>query len=45
MNIIDGSVDPKGKSLANSQRFLRRAKEQIVKAVRDSSGKRNIQRY
>src|SRR5690349_24872487 len=43
MNIIDRRLNPKGKSLANRQRFLRRAKEQIVKAVRDSSGKRNIQ--
>jgi uncharacterized protein len=43
MNIIDRRLNPKGKSLANRQRFLRRAKEQIIKAVRDSSGKRNIQ--
>jgi len=43
MNIIDRRLNPKGKSLANRQRFLRRAKEQIVKAVRDSSGKRSIQ--
>jgi uncharacterized protein len=43
MNIIDRRLNPKGKSLANRQRFLRRAREQIVKAVRDSSGKRNIQ--
>src|SRR3954463_12235057 len=42
MNIIDRRLNPKGKSLANRQRFLRRAKEQIQKAVRDSSGKRSI---
>ncbi|NUB29161.1 DUF444 family protein [Azospirillum brasilense] len=43
MNIIDRRLNPQGKSLANRQRFLRRAKEQVVKAVRDASGKRGIQ--
>ncbi|WP_207476617.1 YeaH/YhbH family protein [Arenibaculum pallidiluteum] len=43
MNIIDRRLNPQGKSLANRQRFLRRAKEQIVKAVRDSSSRRSIQ--
>jgi len=42
MNIIDRRLNPQGKSLANRQRFLRRAKEQVVKAVRDASGKRGI---
>lgn len=43
MNIIDRRLNPQGKSLANRQRFLRRAKEQVVKAVREASGKRGIQ--
>jgi len=43
MNIIDRRLNPQGKSLANRQRFLRRAKEQVTKAVRDSSAKRGIQ--
>lgn len=43
MNIIDRRLNPQGKSLANRQRFLRRAREQIVKAVREASGKRSIQ--
>jgi uncharacterized protein len=43
MNIIDRRLNPQGKSLANRQRFLRRAREQVVKAVRDASVKRGIQ--
>ncbi|WP_035690739.1 YeaH/YhbH family protein [Azospirillum halopraeferens] len=43
MNIIDRRLNPQGKSLANRQRFLRRAKEQVVKAVREASSKRGIQ--
>jgi uncharacterized protein len=43
MNIIDRRLNPKGKSLANRQRFLRRARAQIVKAVREASGSRSIQ--
>ncbi len=43
MNIIDRRLNPPGKSLANRQRFLRRAREQVVKAVRDASAKRGIQ--
>jgi uncharacterized protein len=43
MNIIDRRLNPQGKSLANRQRFLRRAREQVVKAVRDASAKRGIQ--
>lgn len=42
MNVIDRRLNPKGKSLGNRQRFLRRAKAQIVKAVREASAKRNI---
>lgn len=43
MNIIDRRLNPPGKSLANRQRFLRRAREQVVKAVRDAAAKRGIQ--
>jgi len=43
MNIIDRRLNPQGKSLANRQRFIRRAREQIVKAVREASAKRGIQ--
>jgi len=42
MNIIDRRLNPKGKSLANRQRFLRRAKEQVIKAVRTAAGERRI---
>ena len=42
MNIIDRRLNPKGKSLANRQRFLRRAREQIRKAVREASSGRSI---
>ena len=43
MNIIDRRLNPPGKSLANRQRFLRRAREQVVRAVRDAAAKRGIQ--
>lgn len=42
MNIVDRRLNPKGKSLANRQRFLRRARAQILKAVREASGERSI---
>jgi len=42
MNIIDRRLNPQGKSLGNRQRFLRRAREQVMKAVRNSSGERSI---
>ncbi|MBF0394150.1 MAG: YeaH/YhbH family protein [Alphaproteobacteria bacterium] len=42
MNVIDRRLNPKGKSLANRQRFLRRARAQIIKAVRDASADRSI---
>lgn len=42
MNIIDRRLNPKGKSLANRQRFLRRARDQIRKAVREASSGRSI---
>ena len=42
MHIIDRRLNPGGKSLANRQRFLRRAKEQVQRAVRESAGERDI---
>ncbi|BAU58188.1 UPF0229 protein YeaH [Halorhodospira halochloris] len=42
VNIIDRRRNPKGKSLANRQRFLRRAKRQVVDAVNEASGKRKV---
>ncbi len=40
--IIDRRLNPKGKSLANRQRFIRRTKAQIREALRDSLAKRKI---
>ncbi len=42
MNIIDRRLNPSGKSLGNRQRFLRRARDQVVKAVRNASSGRSI---
>ncbi|AUG52265.1 YeaH/YhbH family protein [Thalassospira marina] len=41
-HIIDRRKNPKGKSLGNRQRFMRRAKAQIKKAVEDSIKTRGI---
>jgi uncharacterized sporulation protein YeaH/YhbH (DUF444 family) len=42
MQILDRRLNPGGKSLENRQRFLRRARAVIQRAVRDSSQDRNI---
>ena len=42
MNIIDRRLNPKGKSLTNRQRFLRRARRHIQEAVRDATRGRGI---
>ncbi|MBK1726412.1 YeaH/YhbH family protein [Halorhodospira neutriphila] len=42
VNIIDRRRNPKGKSLANRQRFLRRAKRQVLDAVNEASSKRKV---
>ncbi|MGP9819822.1 YeaH/YhbH family protein [Salinarimonas sp. NSM] len=42
MHIVDRRLNPGGKSLANRQRFLRRAKALVKRAVRDSSKERSI---
>ncbi|MCC3861541.1 YeaH/YhbH family protein [Pseudemcibacter aquimaris] len=42
MHIIDRRLNPKGKSISNRQRFLKRAKKQIKKAVNDAITNRKI---
>jgi uncharacterized sporulation protein YeaH/YhbH (DUF444 family) len=42
MHIIDRRLNPGGKSFANRQRFLRRAKDMVERAVREASRERAI---
>ena len=42
MHIVDRRLNPGGKNLANRQRFMRRAKSQIRKAVHESAAKGSI---
>jgi hypothetical protein len=42
MQIVDRRLNPGGKSLANRQRFLRRAKDMVREAVRNSAGERSL---
>jgi uncharacterized protein len=42
MTIIDRRLNPGGKSLANRQRFIRRAKAQVKRAVREATAGRSI---
>jgi uncharacterized sporulation protein YeaH/YhbH (DUF444 family) len=42
MQIVDRRLNPGGKSLANRQRFLRRAKDMVREAVRNSAGERSM---
>jgi len=42
VDIIDRRLNPRGKSLANRQRFLRRARRQIQDAVRDAAKSRGV---
>src|SRR3712207_2918630 len=42
MQILDRRLNPRGRSLPNRQRFLRRAKSLVQEAVRDASAKREI---
>jgi uncharacterized sporulation protein YeaH/YhbH (DUF444 family) len=42
LNIVDRRLNPRGKSLANRQRFIRRARKQIMEAVREASAKHGI---
>ena len=45
MNIVDRRLDSGGKSLANRQRFLRRAKALVRQAVRNNSKDRSIKDF
>jgi uncharacterized sporulation protein YeaH/YhbH (DUF444 family) len=42
MQIVDRRLNPGGKSLANRQRFLRRARDMVREAVRNSAGERSL---
>ncbi len=42
MDIIDRRENPKGKSLGNRQRFIRRARGEIREAIRDNLRKRSV---
>lgn len=42
MHIVDRRLNPRGKSLENRQRFLRRAKSAVQQAVKRSLQDRNI---
>jgi len=42
MQIVDRRLNPGGKSLANRQRFIRRAKDMIRDAVRDAVSERGV---
>ena len=42
MHVIDRRPNPRGKSLSNRQRFLRRARALVRQAVRDASAQRRI---
>ena len=42
MHIVDRRLNPGGKNLSNRQRFIRRAKEQIRKAVHEASAEKGI---
>jgi uncharacterized sporulation protein YeaH/YhbH (DUF444 family) len=45
MNLIDRRLNPGGKSLANRQRFLRRAKALVKQAVRNGAKERSIKDF
>ena len=42
MQILDRRLNPRGRSLPNRQRFLRRARSLVQEAVREASAKRDI---
>ncbi|MDX2235851.1 MAG: YeaH/YhbH family protein [Hyphomonadaceae bacterium] len=42
MQVIDRRLNPGGKSLANRQRFIRRARAQVKRAVREATAGRSI---
>jgi uncharacterized sporulation protein YeaH/YhbH (DUF444 family) len=42
MNIVDRRLNPRGKSLSNRRRFIRRAKKELTEAVRKATGERSV---
>jgi uncharacterized sporulation protein YeaH/YhbH (DUF444 family) len=42
VNIIDRRLNPRGKNLPNRQRFIRRAKQQILESVREASSRESL---
>jgi uncharacterized sporulation protein YeaH/YhbH (DUF444 family) len=42
VHIIDRRLNPKGKSIGNRQRFIRRARAEIAKVVQEASSRRNV---
>lgn len=42
MNIVDRRLNPRGKSLANRQRFIRRARKELTDAVREATAKQGV---
>jgi uncharacterized sporulation protein YeaH/YhbH (DUF444 family) len=42
MNIVDRRLNPKGKSLSNRRRFIKRAREELTEAVRKATAQRSV---
>jgi uncharacterized sporulation protein YeaH/YhbH (DUF444 family) len=42
MNIVDRRLNPRGKSLSNRRRFIRRARKELTEAVRKATGERSV---
>jgi uncharacterized sporulation protein YeaH/YhbH (DUF444 family) len=42
MNIVDRRLNPRGKSLSNRRRFIKRAREELTEAVRKATGERSV---
>ncbi len=42
MNIVDRRLNPRGKSLSNRRRFIKRAREELTEAVREATGKKAV---
>jgi len=42
VNIVDRRLNPRGKSLANRQRFIRRARKELTEAVREATSKQGV---
>jgi uncharacterized sporulation protein YeaH/YhbH (DUF444 family) len=42
MNIVDRRLNPRGKSLSNRRRFIRRARKELTEAVRKATAERSV---